>query len=129
MWPIVSISGPTAHQAGSHPALRASATTARRETTIAERISVTNLAPSIRYRRRRSIDGASAPPSHVVRHGKGRTMEIHRGIQSDVRALAALIAACGCAGCGSADPSGMPENLEASQAELRDRTKPTTPTN
>jgi hypothetical protein len=56
-------------------------------------------------------------------------MEFYRRISRDICAMGALLAVCGCAGCGSADPSDLTEGAYASQSELRDRTKPTTPTN
>jgi hypothetical protein len=55
-------------------------------------------------------------------------MEFHKRIDRDLRGLAALLTVFGCAGCGSADPSDLP-GLEASQDELRDRVRPSTPTN
>ena len=55
-------------------------------------------------------------------------MEFHSRIDRDLRVLAALLTVFGCAGCGSADPSDLP-SLEASQDELRDRVRPSTPTN
>jgi Fibronectin type III domain len=56
-------------------------------------------------------------------------MELHKRIIGNLRGLGALLAVCGCPGCGSADPSLLPEEVEGNQAELRDRTKPTTPAN
>ena len=59
-------------------------------------------------------------------------MEFHRGIDRHIRALAGLLAAYSFAGCGSADPSDPSdpgEGIEANPAQLRDRTKPTTPSN
>jgi len=55
-------------------------------------------------------------------------MEFHKRINRDLRGLAALLIVFGCAGCGSADPADFP-SLEASQDELRDRVRPSTPTN
>jgi chitinase len=56
-------------------------------------------------------------------------MEIHGGIHSELCGVALLIAACGVVGCGSTDPAALPDSIEASRDELRDRTQPTTPTN
>jgi len=56
-------------------------------------------------------------------------MESHKTIYGDLRGLAALLAVCGSAGCGSSDPSDVPNHFEASQDELRDRVKPKAPTN
>jgi chitodextrinase len=55
-------------------------------------------------------------------------MELHRRIHCDLYRWAVLIAACGGVGCGSTDPFDAPEPVEARRDELRDRTKPTTPT-
>jgi hypothetical protein len=56
-------------------------------------------------------------------------MELFKGIARHLCGMAAPLAVCGSIGCGSADPSLFSEDVEANQADLRDRTKPTTPTN
>jgi hypothetical protein len=45
------------------------------------------------------------------------------------RGFAAGVVACVGWGCGGIDPSTLTESIETTPAELRDRTKPTTPAN
>ena len=58
-------------------------------------------------------------------------MGIHRGFGrgSIALGLQACVVVCFSAGGGGVDPTALSEAIEATPAELRDRTKPTTPTN